>query len=97
MTLTLPFLTTYDPPGTSEGMLNSDLRRELDVMLTELAAEDWRKLLSAGKESFTHALGRAVAAAGGSGVLARSATVRRGDNVVVFPGADPSLFGHCSV
>jgi len=68
-------------------LTNSGLRRELDVTLTELAAEDWRKLLAAGKESFTQALGRAVAAAGGSGLLARSATVRRGDNVVVFPGA----------
>jgi RES domain-containing protein len=62
-------------------------RRALDVTLTELAAEDWRKLLAAGKESFTQAIGRAVAAAGGSGLLARSATVHRGVNVVIFPGA----------
>jgi RES domain-containing protein len=68
-------------------LTNPDIRRELDVTLTGLAAEDWRKLLAVGKESFTQALGRAVAAAGGSGLLARSATVRRGDNVVVFPGA----------
>ena len=67
-------------------LTNPDLRRELDVTLTELAAEDWRKLLAAGKESFTQVLGRAVAAAGGSGLLARSAAVRRGVNVVVFPG-----------
>jgi RES domain-containing protein len=68
-------------------LTNADLRRELDVTLTELAAEDWRKLLAAGKESFTQAIGRAVAAAGGSGLLVRSATVHRGDNVIVFPGA----------
>jgi RES domain-containing protein len=34
-------------------LTNPDLRRELDVTLIELAAEDWRKLLAAGKESFT--------------------------------------------
>jgi RES domain-containing protein len=62
-------------------------RRALDVTLTELAAEDWRKLLAAGKESFTQAIGRAVAAAGGSGLLARSATVQRGVNVIIFSGA----------
>jgi hypothetical protein len=52
----------------------------------ELAAEDWRKLLAAGKESFTQVLGRAVAEAGSSGLLARSAAVKRGINVVIFPG-----------
>jgi RES domain-containing protein len=67
-------------------LTDPNIRRALDVTLTELAAEDWRKLLAAGKESFTQALGRAVAAAGGSGLLARSATVRRGVNVIVFPG-----------
>jgi RES domain-containing protein len=62
------------------------IRRALEVTLAELAAEDWRKLLAAGKESFTHALGRAVAATNGSGLLCRSAAVRRGLNVVIFPG-----------
>lgn len=67
-------------------LTNSDLRRELDLTLTELAAEDWRKLLAAGKESFTQALGRAVASTGGCGLLARSAAVKKGVNGVVFPG-----------
>jgi len=67
-------------------LTNPDIRRALDLTLTELGAEDWRKLLAAGKESFTQTLGRAVAAADGSGLLARSAVVRRGINVVVFPG-----------
>lgn len=61
-------------------------RRALGVTLTELGAEDWRKLLAARRESFTQALGRAVAMAGGSGLLVRSAAVPRGINVVVFPG-----------
>jgi RES domain-containing protein len=61
-------------------------RRALGVTLAELGAEDWRKLQAAGKESFTQAIGRAVAAAGGSGMLSRSAAVPRGVNVAVFPG-----------
>jgi hypothetical protein len=44
-------------------------------------------LLAAGSESFTQAIGRAVAATGGSGLLARSAALARGVNVAVFPGA----------
>jgi len=63
------------------------IRRTLRVTLKELAAEDWRKLLHAGKESTTQALGRATASIRGSGLLARSATVHRGINIVVFPGA----------
>lgn len=55
-------------------------------MPNELESEDWRKLLAAGKESFTQAIGRAVAFSGGSGLLARSAAVARGVNMVVFPG-----------
>ena len=62
------------------------IRRGMAVSLAELAAEDWRKLLAAGKESFTQAIGRAVAAADGSGLLARSAAVARGVNVATFPG-----------
>jgi hypothetical protein len=54
--------------------------------LKELAAEDWRKLLAARKESFTQVLGQAVAAVEGSGLLARSTAVRRGVNVIIFPG-----------
>ena len=67
-------------------LTDPDIRRALELTLTELAAEDWRKLLAAGKESLTQVLGRAVAATGGSGLLARSAAVRRGVNVVFFRG-----------
>ena len=63
------------------------IRREMAVTLTELGAEDWRKLQAAGKECFTQAVGRAVAATGGSGLLTRSTAVPRGINVVIFPGA----------
>ncbi len=68
-------------------LINPAIRRALGVTLAELGAEDWRKVQAAGKESFTQALGRAVAATGGSGLLARSAAVNRGVNVVVFPHA----------
>ena len=61
-------------------------RRAMGMALIELRAEDWRKLSAAGKESFTQAIGRAVAMAGGSGLLANSTAVPKGINVVIFPG-----------
>lgn len=61
------------------------MRRKLGLTLAELASEDWRKLLAAGRESLTQALGRAVAASGNSGLIVRSAAVPRAVNVVVFP------------
>lgn len=67
-------------------LTSPDIRRALDVTLTDLGAEDWRKLLAAGKESFTQCIGRAVVATGGSGVIARSAAVSRGINGIVYPG-----------
>ena len=67
-------------------LTSPDIRRALDVTLTDLGAEDWRKLLAAGKESFTQCIGRAVVATGGSGVIARSASVSRGINGIVYPG-----------
>jgi RES domain-containing protein len=71
------------------GLTAPAVRRGLGVTLEELRAEDWRKLLEAGQESFTQALGRAVAASGGSGLLARSAAVPRGVTVAVYPGTCP--------
>ncbi len=64
---------------------SAPVRRALGVTLTELTAEDWRKLVESGRENFTQALGRAAFQAGASGILARSAAVA-GVNVVVFPG-----------
>lgn len=66
-------------------LTNPVLRRKLGLTLKELAAEDWRKLLAAGKESLTQMVGRAVANSEGSGLLVPSAAVSRGVNVVVFP------------
>lgn len=61
------------------------IRRTLGVTLKELAAEDWRKVMQAGQESSSQALGRAASAAGASGLLGRSAAVAFGINVAVFP------------
>lgn len=69
-------------------LTSSAIRRGLNVTLKELAAEDWRKLLQAGRESSSQALGRAGATVGASGLLVRSAAVVRGINVVVFPRAN---------
>jgi RES domain-containing protein len=68
-------------------LTSAAIRRTLGITLKELAAEDWRKLLQSGQESTSQALGRAAAATGASGLLARSASVHLGVNVVVFPGA----------
>ena len=68
-------------------LTSSGIRRTLGVTLKELAAEDWRKLLQAGQESTSQALGRAAAVGGASGLLVRSAAVPLGINVVVFPHA----------
>ncbi len=65
-------------------LTSATVRRQLGVTVAELMAEDWRKLLEAGRESFTQALGRAAFQAGASGILARSAVSPAGVNVVVF-------------
>jgi len=57
------------------GLTSAGIRRTLGVTLKELAAEDWRKLLQAGQESSSQALGRAGSATGASGPLVRSAAV----------------------
>jgi len=68
-------------------LTSAGIRRSLGVTLKELAAEDWRKLLAAGQESSSQALGRAGAANGASGLLVRSAAVPLGINVAAFPRA----------
>jgi RES domain-containing protein len=66
-------------------LTSAGIRRTLGVTLKELAAEDWRKLMQAGKESSSQALGRAAVGNGASGLLVRSAAVSSGINVAVFP------------
>ena len=58
---------------------------KLEISDEELRAEDWRKVQGQGIESFTQAVGRAIFAAKGEGLLARSARVENGINVAYFP------------
>jgi len=60
------------------------VRKDLDISL-EILNQDWRKIQDQGQEGFTQALGRAVFENGGEGLLAPSARVRSGVNVVYFP------------
>jgi RES domain-containing protein len=57
----------------------------LGVTEEELRREDWRKVQEQGFESLTQALGRALFAAKGEGLVARSARVENGINVAYFP------------
>jgi len=66
------------------------IRRQLGVTLSELAGEDWRKLLQSGQESLSQAIGRAAASVGASGILVRSASVRLARNVIIFPPSGSS-------
>jgi len=59
--------------------------KTLGVSDEELRREDWRKVQGQGFESFTQAFGRAIFAAKGEGLLARSARVENGVNVAYFP------------
>jgi RES domain-containing protein len=60
------------------------VRRKLRLTLDDLRSEDWRKLMSSGRESFTQCLGRAAVSVGIEGMLVPSAEVR-GINLVLFP------------
>jgi len=55
------------------------------VGLEEALAEDWHKVNDAGHEALSQALGRAAHAGGAEGLLAPSARIPGGINVVYFP------------
>jgi RES domain-containing protein len=61
-------------------------RKDLEITLEMLSQEDWRKIQEQRRESFTQTLGRAVFENGSEGLLAPSARVSGGVNVVYFPG-----------
>jgi RES domain-containing protein len=70
------------------GVLNlcaPDVARKLGFTAEELRKEDWRKVQEQGRESFTQAIGRAVFANAGEGLLVPSARVNEAVNVVYFP------------
>ena len=62
-----------------------DVLQRLGVNAHDLRTEDWRKVQELGVESLTQAIGRAVFANGGEGLLVPSARVNGGVNVVYFP------------
>lgn len=59
--------------------------RPLNLVAKHLVAEDWRKINADGHESLTQCVGRAVHAVGAEGLLAASASVQGGTNIVYFP------------
>ena len=59
--------------------------RALGLNLDELGREDWRKLQAEGSESLTQAFGRAAFDGGMGAILAPSARVEGGVNLVYFP------------
>ena len=50
-----------------------------------MQAEDWRKTQETGRESLTQAIGRAIFANRGEGLLVPSARVPGGANMAYFP------------
>jgi len=66
-------------------MSKAEILQELPKLTKEELREDWRKVQEQGFESFTQALGRALFKAKAEGLMARSARVENGINVVYFP------------
>lgn len=62
-----------------------EVRQALGLTLEEFQLEDWRKMQDEGRESLTQAIGRAVFAQGGEGLLAPSARIPAGVNIAFFP------------
>jgi len=61
------------------------IRKTLGLTIDGLKEEDWRKTQERGEESLTQAIGRAVFANRGEGLLVPSARVPGGVNVVYLP------------
>src|SRR5205814_1799136 len=66
-------------------LTSAKVRDTLEITIEELRAEDWRKVQEEQTESLTQAIGRAVFVNRGEGLLAPSARVLSGINVVYFP------------
>jgi RES domain-containing protein len=66
-------------------LTNPAIQRKLRIPWKQMPAEDWRKLQDAGKESLSQALGRAIFDAGMEGLIAPSAQIPSGINIVFFP------------
>lgn len=71
--------------GAVLDLTSEEVRARLEIGGSELAEEDWRKIQETGKESLTQAIGRAVFALRGEGLLVPSARVPGGINVAYLP------------
>lgn len=58
-----------------------------ELVLTDILAEDWRGVNNGGHESLGQALGRVIHDLGEEGIMAPSAQVKGGANIVVFSEA----------
>ena len=66
-------------------LTSGEILKPVGVTEEELRTEDWRKVQEQGFEPLTQALGRAIFAAKGEGLLAPSARVENGVNIAYFP------------
>ena len=64
---------------------SASIREKFGMTEDDLRAEDWRMVQERGEESFTQAIGRAVFANKGEGLLVPSARIPLGINVVYLP------------
>ncbi len=67
-------------------LTDAKLRRKLKAKRSDLTSDDWRAANARGEESLTQAMGRAAHEARFQAVYVPSARVRKGGNLVVFPG-----------
>jgi RES domain-containing protein len=65
-------------------MTSRKVLRRLQVTASGLKAVDWRTENDHGREALTQAIGRLCSELGVQGIIARSAEVRRGLNVIAF-------------
>ena len=73
--------------------------KRLETQMNELLHDDWRKINDGGHESQSEALGRAIHDVGAEALLAPSARVKGGVNLVFFPeslaeSAGVEILGH---
>lgn len=87
-------LTTIQPRVTAgaraslESVLDltvAKIRKAIGFSKTELCTEDWMAIQNSGDESWTQTIGRACFSAGFEGLIAPSARLQQGRNIVIFP------------
>ncbi|MEM7259556.1 MAG: RES family NAD+ phosphorylase [Pseudomonadota bacterium] len=64
---------------------NGAVRRAIGFSKSDLCREDWKAIQENGEESWTQTIGKAAAVAGFEGLVAPSARLPQGRNIVIFP------------